>query len=128
MLSGARTMQNRLTLRDVASKPGVHHATASRALKNDPRICAETLNKIKAIAEEMGYMPDPMLNALNAYRHASQVPQFHGTIAWITNHPGRNDWRKSYCYQRYFDGASEQLTRHGYRLGEFLLWEHKLER
>jgi len=119
-------MQSRVTLRDIAEKAGVHHTTVSRALKNDPRICAETLAKVKSLAEEMGYMPDPMLSALNAYRHASRVTQFHGTIAWITNHAGRNDWRKSHCYQLYFEGASEQLTRHGYRLEEFWLRETDL--
>ncbi len=116
-------MQTRVTLRDVAAKAGVHHTTASRALKDDPRVCAETLAKIKAIAEEMGYMPDPMLSALNAYRHASRSSQYHGTVAWITNNPTRNGWRDSICYQLYFDGAREQLTRHGYNLEEFWLRE-----
>lgn len=116
-------MQTRVTLRDVAVKAGVHHTTASRALKDDPRVCAETLAKIKAIAEEMGYMPDPMLSALNAYRHASRSSQYHGTVAWITNNANRDGWRASTCYQLYFQGAREQLTRHGYNLEEFWLRE-----
>jgi DNA-binding LacI/PurR family transcriptional regulator len=116
-------MQSRVTLRDIAEKAGVHHTTVSRALKNDPRICAETLAKVKSLAEEM---PDPMLSALNAYRHASRVTQFHGTIAWITNNARRGDWRKSICYQHYFEGAGEQLTRHGYRMEEFWLREPNL--
>ena len=119
-------MQTRVTLRDVATKAGVHHTTASRALKNDPRVCAETLAKIKAIAEEMGYSPDPMLSALNAYRHASRAPQFHGTIAWVTSFPTRDGWRFSSCYDLYFKGAAEQLQRHGYRLEEFWLQEANL--
>jgi DNA-binding LacI/PurR family transcriptional regulator len=71
----------------------------------------------------MGYMPDPMLSALNAYRHASRASQYHGTVAWITNHPDRDGWRTSYCYHLYFEGAREQLTRHGYKLEEFWLRE-----
>ena len=39
-------MQSRVTLRDIAEKAGVHHTTVSRALKNDPHICAETLAKV----------------------------------------------------------------------------------
>ncbi|MDD5350078.1 MAG: LacI family DNA-binding transcriptional regulator, partial [Chthoniobacteraceae bacterium] len=114
-------MQTRVTLRDVAAKAGVHHTTASRALKNDPRVCPETLAKIKAIAEQMGYTPDPMLSALNAYRNASGHSQNHGTIAWLTNYPTRDGWRISSCYALYFRGASEQLLRHGYHLEEFWL-------
>ena len=116
-------MQTRVTLRDVAAKAGVHHTTASRALKNDPRVCAETLAKIKAIAEQMGYAPDPMLSALNAYRHASRDSQYQGTVAWITNYPARDGWRVSSCYKLYFQGAADQLMRQGYRLEEYWLQE-----
>ncbi len=119
-------MQGRVTLRDVAVKAGVHHTTVSRALKNDPRICAETLGKIKALAEQMGYIPDPMLSALNAYRHASKAPQYHGTVAWVTNFAKRDGWRDSLCYRLYFQGANEQLKRHGYQLEDFWLRESNL--
>ena len=113
----------------MAAKAEVHHTTASRALKNDPRVCAETLAKIQALAAEMGYMPDPMLSALNAYRHASRPSQYHGTVAWVTNSPTRDGWRSSWgsgrksCYQLYYLGAEEQLARHGYKLEEFWLHE-----
>ena len=119
-------MQPRVTLRDVAAKAGVHHTTASRALKNDPRVTPETLAKIRALADEMGYMPDPMLASLNAYRHASRQSPYHGTVAWITNFPTRNGWRQSTCYELYFQGASEQLTRYGYHLEDFWLREPNL--
>ena len=116
-------MEHRVTLRNVAAKAGVHHTTASRALKNDPRVNPETLARIRTIAEHMGYMPDPMLSSLNAYRHASRASQYHGTIAWITNFSTRDGWRNSSCYELYFQGAGEQLMRHGYRLEEFWLRE-----
>jgi DNA-binding LacI/PurR family transcriptional regulator len=116
-------MQVRVTLREVAARAGVHHTTASRALKNDPRICQETMDKVRSVAAEMGYMPDPMLSALNAYRHASRQSTFHGTIGWITNHSTRDGWRRSICYERYFEGATAELLRHGYRLEEFWLQE-----
>jgi DNA-binding LacI/PurR family transcriptional regulator len=116
-------MQARVTLREVAAKAGVHHTTASRALKNDPRICQETMDKVRSVAAAMGYMPDPMLAALNAYRHASRQSTFHGTIGWITNHSTRDGWRRSICYERYYEGAAAELLRHGYRLEEYWLQE-----
>lgn len=125
-------MQSRVTLRDVAARAGVHHTTASRALKNDPRVCAETLAKIKTLADEMGYMPDPMLSALNAYRHASQPSHYHGTVAWVTNFPAQDGWRSSWgmnqtsCYELYYQGAADQLVRHGYKLEEFWLQEPRM--
>ena len=122
MLSKAIPMQTRVTLRDVAAKAGVHQTTASRALKNDARVNPKTLAKVRTIAEQMGYMPDPMLSALNAYRHASRVSLYHGTVAWVTNFSTRGGWHNS-CFDLYFQGASEQLMRHGYRLEEFWLRE-----
>ena len=122
-------MKPRITLRDVAARAGVHHTTAARALKNDPRVKTGTLSRIKALAAQMGYVPDPMLSALNAYRHASRTSQYHGTVAWITNFPTRDAWRSTWgsshtsCYELYFLGASDQLAKHGYKLEEFWLLE-----
>ncbi|MEJ0001562.1 MAG: hypothetical protein WDO13_21965 [Verrucomicrobiota bacterium] len=93
------------------------------------RVCAGTLAKIRALAAEMGYMPDPMLSALNAYRHASRPSQFHGTVAWVTNFTTRDGWRERWglnrtpCYELYFQGAAQQLERHGYKLEEYWLQE-----
>ena len=122
-------MKRRITLRDVAARAGVHHTTAARALKNDPRVKAGTLSKIKTLAAQMGYAPDPMLSALNAYRHASRTSQYHGTVAWITNFSTREEWRSTWgfsrtsCYELYFLGAADQLAKHGYKLEAFWLQE-----
>ncbi len=119
-------MKSRVTLRQVAAEAGVHHVTASRALKNDPRVHPQTLAKIQEISRRLGYMPDPMLSALNAYRHAKRPSHYHGTIAWITNYPTRDGWRQSSCYQLYHQGAEEQLAKHGYNVEEFWLREPRM--
>jgi len=43
----------------------------------------------------MGYTPDPMLSSLYACRQASRSSPYQGTVAWITNFPTRDGWRKS---------------------------------
>ena len=48
-----------VTLRDVARAAGVHYSTASRALSSDPtlRVSALTADRIRRVAEELGYRP-----------------------------------------------------------------------
>lgn len=44
-----------ITLKDVADECGVNVGTVSRALRNDGRLCKETVERIKATARELGY-------------------------------------------------------------------------
>src|SRR5690348_2770566 len=43
------------SIKDVARLAGVSHSTVSRALRNNPRVNSETVEKIRRIAEESGY-------------------------------------------------------------------------
>ncbi|WP_382403941.1 LacI family DNA-binding transcriptional regulator [Levilactobacillus lanxiensis] len=47
-----------LTIRDIAAKAGVSVSTASRALNNNPRISQATRERIQALAEAEGYLPN----------------------------------------------------------------------
>lgn len=57
-----------VTLTEVAKRAGVHVSTVSRALSSDPRIGADTVDRIRLLAEEMGYEPDPAAAALRTGR------------------------------------------------------------
>jgi LacI family transcriptional regulator len=48
-----------VTLRDVARAAGVHYSTASRALSGDPtpRVSGPTAERVRRVAEELGYRP-----------------------------------------------------------------------
>jgi len=52
-----------VSLEDIAKKLDVSTVTVSKALRNHPDISTETTEKVKAIAEKMGYMPN--FNARN---------------------------------------------------------------
>lgn len=53
-----------VTLKDIAKAAGVSYATVSRALSNHPDVNYETREKIKRIAQEMNYIPDPSARGL----------------------------------------------------------------
>jgi DNA-binding LacI/PurR family transcriptional regulator len=118
-------MRTPVTLQQIANQAGVSLTTAARAIRNNPLVRPKTAVRIRALAKELGYSPDPMLAALNAYRHATRTTQPQGTIAWVTNYSTRHGWsgNSGTCFELYRDGAAEQLARHGYRLDDFWLRE-----
>lgn len=113
-----------MTVRDIALKAGVHFTTVSRALSRHPSIPLQTCKRIRKIADKMGYVPDPMLSALNAYRVQQQAPTYHGNIAWVTNAATRDGWATlSETFRIYQVGARLRANELGYNLEEFWLRE-----
>ncbi len=73
-----------------------------------------------AVAEELGYNPDPMLSALAAYRMRSKPAAFHGNLGWVVNHQGSEfRWRDTPIYREYFEGAKRRASQSGYLLDVF---------
>ncbi|WFB35440.1 LacI family DNA-binding transcriptional regulator [Kiritimatiellota bacterium B12222] len=88
-------MQKRITMKDIAEKAGVHPSSVSMALKNHPRIGKDTRQRIQKLAKEMGYVPDPALSALSAYRSAQKPTHSMGELAILSHYkelkPSTND-------------------------------------
>lgn len=116
-------MNKRPTMKDIAARAGVHYTTVSLAFRNHPSIPERTRERIRRIAEEIGYRPDPVLSSLIAYRRGLRVPQLRSAIAWVTNHPTRAGWRRTQVFVEYFEGARDRAQQLGYRLEEFWLHE-----
>ena len=114
-------MKPRITLRDIADRAGVHFTTVSRALRNHPGIPADTRATLKKLAQEMGYSPDPMVSALNAYRLAKQRVTYHGVIAWLDGYPNPDELLKREVHLRLFNGARQRAAEMGYSLESFWL-------
>src|ERR1700730_18043388 len=59
-----------VTLRDVARLAGVHPATASRALRPETSILVseETVARVRAAAQSLGYRPNPVARSLRTRR------------------------------------------------------------
>lgn len=113
----------RVTQSDIARAAGVHNTTVSLALRNSPAIPEHTRSRIRALAEEMGYYPDPALRALVAYRNRRVAQDRRETIAYITDADTRNGWRDVPAERQFHEGALHAAAQFGYQLEHFWLGE-----
>lgn len=111
---------SRVSLRDIAARTGVSHVTVSLALRGDSRVSAARKAEILAVANRMGYQPDPMLSSLSAYRRSKRPVNISSAIAWINQWPNPRDLRSYQEFDAYWTGAREYAARLGYRLEEFV--------
>lgn len=87
-------------LSDIAQACGVDISTASRALRSDPRVKADTQKRVKAKAAELGYRPNLLARSLAAGRTNCVAIVVHGL------NPGTDN--------QLFDAASRYLHEAGY--------------
>lgn len=113
--------ERRVTLADIASKAGVHVTTVSLAMRNHPRLPESTRQRIQALAQEMGYSPDPLLRALVAYRGRIIERRNTPTLAYVTNWSTQWGWKKVVAHHEFFLGAETKATELGYKLEHFWL-------
>jgi LacI family transcriptional regulator len=110
-------------LQDVADAARVHRSTVALALRDNPRIPADTRQRIKAIANGLGYRINPLVAALMRSRRSSGAVR-HEAIAYVTNHAARYGWRPQHHDRPdFFPGAHQRALEFGYRLEHLWLAE-----
>ncbi|MDF7799278.1 LacI family DNA-binding transcriptional regulator [Pontiellaceae bacterium B1224] len=111
--------KRRITLADIAKACGVSSMTVSLALRKNPKISEKTRTLVKQKAEELGYVPDPMLSALNQYRGSTQEKPVQATLAWINPYHDPKRLRAMCEFNLYWEGASSAAKEMGYHLEAF---------
>ena len=111
-----------VSMKTVASQAGVSLNAVSLALRGDASIPATTRDRIRRIADEIGYRRNPLVSALMADRGMKRHPHSSGlTLGYMTTNKTENDWRDYASPRRYFEGAAHRATELGYRLEPFWL-------
>ena len=115
--------ERRITLADIAREAKVHVTTVSLAMRNNPRLPRTTVERIQAIATRLGYQPDPLLQALVAYRGRVMTRRNQPTLAYVTNWNTRFGWKQVTAHPQFHAGALAKAEELGFRLEHFWLRE-----
>lgn len=118
-------MRPKITQLDIAREARVHPSTVCLALAGKPNVDPETKKRVLAIAKRLGYVRDPMMAALAAYRRKTRSPAFHGVLGWVYNTLSYSNWRESPQYTEYFEGAKARASELGYKIEQFDLADYK---
>lgn len=125
-MAGVSLPLRRVTLKDVAARGGVSAVTVSLALRNRREIPAQTRERLQALAQEMGYVADPAMSALAAYRTQQRVRTDYSTVAVVTNWPSRDSWSEGLVARQLMEGARARAQQLGYVLEHFWLAQPRL--
>ena len=115
-------MQRRVTMADVAARLGVSRIAVSMALRDHHRISLDLRRRVKRVAREMGFVPDPFLSALAAHRRQRVLAKDHGVLAWINHWKDPQRLRQFREFDLYWQGAGKAAVKFGYRVDE-IRWE-----
>ncbi len=116
----------RLTIIDVAKAAGVHPSTVSRALRNQPNLPQATRENIQAIADRMGYRPDPLVGALMQSRRLGRSSSHRANLGLLVCESKRDAWRPNAWMYNIHAGAAKQAQALGYSLDTFWLSEDQV--
>ncbi len=111
----------RITQKEIARHLGITQAAVSLALANHPSISEAMRRKVRRLADRLGYVPDPYLSGLSAYRKKVRPVQYQATIAWLSNYPDKEGWRRFPAFKGYYEGAVRRAEELGYRIEEHRL-------
>ncbi|AOS43935.1 trehalose repressor [Lacunisphaera limnophila] len=113
----------RVTQTDIARVARVHNTTVSLALRNSPLIPAATRDRIQALARQLGYCPDPALQALVAYRKGCRPHATGETLAYVTRWHTQWGWSRLPAEGTHYLAAKQKAEELGYHLEHFWLGE-----
>lgn len=111
------------TLRDIARQAGVGLTTVSLALRGSSKISEATKTRVRAVADALGYRPDPLVAAYQARVRSLQPVHYQATIAWIDDNPDPQHWPA----QPEFAAARKRAQELGYQLDIVRIEEIKLD-
>lgn len=108
-------MQTRITHSDIARKLGVDKSTVSLAFSENPRISAATIKRVRDMAHQLGYRPDPIRAMLARDRWSGHHYQTGIGIAYLV-HSGMSQLPP---HRKFLAAAKARATERGYAFTEF---------
>jgi LacI family transcriptional regulator len=114
-----------VTLQQIADEARVCRSTVSLALRNSRKISADTRQRVQAVAQQLGYRPNPLISAHMAFLRTLEPKATGQCIAFVCSHSLaeiRTDTRTP--LHQYYLGARARANELGYELELFNLFDH----
>lgn len=86
------------------------------ALKNHRSLPQVTIDRVKQLAEEMHYVPDPVLSALAAHRSRLKVTKDFSVIGMVSNWSSEGGWMQLKSAKEVIEGAKARAIELGFTL------------
>jgi LacI family transcriptional regulator len=110
------------TLGDVARAAKVSVSAAGFALRNLPGVSEKTRQRIRKIADHLGYFPDARLTATMAGIRQASIKDLLPVI-WFNTNREKDAWSRYSFLTPYIEGARERFKELGYRVEQ--IWTHE---
>lgn len=107
------------TLEQVARLAEVSLSTASRALRNHPDISKATIERVRAIAESVGYRPNPLVRSLMTQVRTGHVDHSGACLAYLDMSPRHDFWRTYAVTRKFYQGSRDRAAALGFSFERF---------
>jgi len=107
-------------MQQIADTAGVSKSAVSLALRNDPRIPLSTRERIRKVAEQLGYRRNPVVDSLMTQLRAGRQPNFQANLGLLNCSPEK-DLSKNHTFRRLREGVLRRTEQLGYGVEEFWL-------
>lgn len=116
-----RSTSNPPTLREIAQRAGVSHTTVSLSLRNHPSIPEATRERLRHLADELGYRSNVLVSALMSQVRLKQHKSGPEVVGFLTGGATADDWNNHSATVGFYEGARRRAQQLGMRIEPFWL-------
>lgn len=109
------------TLREIARRAGVSHTTVSLSLRNHPSIPEPTRERLRHLADELGYRSNVLVSALMSQVRLKQHKSGPEIVGFLTGGPTADEWKNHSASVGFYEGARRRAQQIGMRVEAFWL-------
>jgi LacI family transcriptional regulator len=120
-MAAPRPSSNPPTLREIARRAGVSHTTVSLSLRNHPSIPEPTRERLRHLADELGYRSNVLVSALMSQVRLKQHKSGPEIVGFLTGGPTADEWKHHSASVGFYEGARRRALQLGMRIEPFWL-------